>query len=178
MFVPKILLLAGLFLPSVVLAAPAQPCKASFRHFIVDREPGGYPVNKATLTVLSARACTRKDDAGPERDYGTQIILRNTTADIYDSVTRKHQTAKSTTSVDIDIKRKLARIFNNYLGLSIELPFRLQGNQIIIRLAKPPVQVFDPAAAPYYTLRMGSELTIELPSPLVARPLPRIEDED
>lgn len=169
MFVPKILLLAGLFLPSVVLAVPAQPCKASFRHFIVDREPGGYPVNKATLTALSAGTCVRKEDAD-----GTTIILRNTTVDVYDCITRKHQTAKSTTSVNIDIKRKLARIFNNYLGLSIELPFRLQGNQIIIRLAKPPEQVFGPAAAPYYTLRIGSELTIELPSSPVARSPHRI----
>lgn len=162
MFVPKILLLTALFLPSVVLAVPTQSCKASFHHFIVDREPGGYPVNKATLAVLSAGICTRKNDADPERDYGTKIILRNTTVDVYDNVTRKHQTAKSTTSVDIDIKRKLARIFNNYLGLSIELPFRLQGDQIIIRLAKPPVQIFGPAAAPYYTLRIGSELTIDV----------------
>lgn len=165
MFDPKILLLTGLFLSSVVLAAPMQFCKASFHHFIVDREPGGYPVNKATLTVLSAGTCGRKDDAN-----GTTIILRNMTVDVYDSVTSKHQTAKSTTSIDIDIKRKLARIFNNYLGLSIELPIRLQGNQIIIRLAKPPVQVFGPAAAPYYILRMGSELTIELPSSPVVRP--------
>lgn len=178
MFVPKILMLAGLFLPSLVLAAPAQSCKVSFHHFIVDREPGGYPVNKATLTVLSAGACTWKDDADREQDYGTKIVLRNTTVDVYDNVTRRHQTAKSTTSVDIDIKRKLARIFNNYMGLSIELPFSLQGNSILIRLIKPPVQVFGPAAAPYYTLRMGSELTIELPPSPVARPLHRIEDQD
>jgi hypothetical protein len=43
MFVPKILLLTGLFLPSVVLAVPVQSCKASFHQFIVDREPGGLP---------------------------------------------------------------------------------------------------------------------------------------
>lgn len=158
MFVPKILLLTWLFLPSVVLAVPAQSCKSSFHHFIVDREPGGYPVNKATLTALSAGSCVRKENAD-----GATIILRNTTVDVYNSITRKHQTAKSTTSVDIDIKRKLARIFNNYLGLSIELPFQLQGNQIKISLTKPPEQIFGPAAAPYYILRMGSELTIELP---------------
>jgi len=174
MFVPKILLLTGLFLPSVVLAVPAQSCKASFHQFIVDREPGGYPVNKARLTALSTGSCTMKDDASSEGDYGTKITIRNTTVDIYDSVTRRHHTAKSTTSVDIDIERKLARIFNNYLGLSIELPFTWQGNQIIIRLAKPPVQVFGPAKAPYYTLRMGSELKIELPSLYVVRPPHRI----
>lgn len=73
MLAPKTLILTGLLLPSFVLAVTTQSCKASLHNFIVGREPGGYSVNKATLTILSAGACTRKDDTGPARDTGPKL---------------------------------------------------------------------------------------------------------
>lgn len=154
----KSIAFTALFLPSLVLAAPTQHCKATFHNFIVDREPGGYPVNKAALTAVNAKSCTIKNTGDKE------ILLRNTKINIYDKVTHKQQKAISTTAITIDTKRQMANIFNNYLGLDIELPFIKKANQIIIKVNKPPVQVFGQGAAPYYHLKKGAELIIQLPS--------------
>lgn len=165
----KVAVLMWLCLPTAVLAAPVpeQPCKASFRNFVVDREPKGYPVNKATLTVIGAGACFSKDgnySASPGLGHFDAVIsIKSTLIDVYDNVTREHSTARTTTSISVSRERKLAVLFNNYLGLNIELPIELQGSRVTIKLTQPPKKILGPSAPPLYELRMGSELTIDYP---------------
>lgn len=150
------LLLITLGVPGCVLAA--QPCQVRFHNFIVDREPHGYPINKATLRVVSATACSSKMD----KNGNIAIRIGETVIDVYDRVTHQHSAARSTTFVNINPASKRAELFNNYLSMNIVVPIEIKGQRMTIKLSQPPKTLFGPSAPPDYILRLGSELTINL----------------
>ncbi|MEG3130391.1 hypothetical protein SC171_22000 [Pantoea cypripedii] len=149
-----------LAVPMVVNAAPPspQPCRASFMNFVVDREPHGYPINQAELSVTSAGKCSVKGHPGKD----VAIRIGDTRIDVYDRVTQKHTIALSTTFININHEKKTAEITNNYLNLNLEVPVEVQQNTIVIKINEKPALLFGPAGPPFYNLRIGSGINIDL----------------
>jgi hypothetical protein len=149
-----------LAVPMVVNAAPPSPqlCRASFMNFVVDREPHGYPINEAELSVLSANKCSVKGKPGED----VAIRIGDTRIDVYDRVTQKHTIAQSTTFININHEKKTAEITNNYLNLNLKVPVEVQQNTIVIKINEKPALLFGPTAPPFYNLRIGSGIIINL----------------
>lgn len=156
MFKSKVILLIMLATPACAFAA--QPCQVRFHNFVVDREPHGYPINKATLRVVSASACSSRTD----KKGNVAIRIGETVIDVYDRVTHQHSAARSTTFINVNPANQRAELFNNYLNINIEVPIELKGRRMTIKLTQPPKALFGPSAPPDYILRLGAELTINL----------------
>lgn len=154
----KFIVVLLIILASPVSAFAAQPCQVRFNNFVVDREPHGYPINKATLRVVSATACSSRTD----KNGNVAIRIGETVIDVYDRVTHQHSAARSTTFVNVNLASQRAELFNNYLSINIEVPVAVKGRRMTIKLTQPPKALFGPSAPPDYILRLGAELTINL----------------
>ncbi|WP_434113422.1 hypothetical protein [Paraburkholderia caffeinilytica] len=163
-----LLILLGLAV-GILHAAPSwsEPCKVTFHDFVVDRDPKGYPVNRATLTVTGYDVCLRRDGSHvstKERPFDTEVLLKHTHIDVEDLVTHKHSYVQTPTSIAISRKRHLAELSNNYLAQNIELPIEVKGSKVIVKVTQPPRRIFGDPVAPAYSLRLGSELIIDAPN--------------